>query len=93
MRELLPSLPDYTLEDYLNDRKANHKEYDIKKDAAAIPAVTIRHKDAKQIIEAETAAEPETLGTISFSERKKRKEAVDRALYEFIRKAGGEDEK
>lgn len=94
MKELLPSLPDYTLEEYLNDRKANHKEYDVRKDAAAIPAVTSRHKDAKQILATEEQAQaaPAPAGTISFADRQKRKEEVDRALYEFIRKAGGDNQ-
>lgn len=94
MKDLLPSQPDYTLAEYLNARKANHREYDVKKDPAAIPAITSRHKDAKQILEAGEAAAtmPAPAGTISFADRQKRKEEVDRALYEFMKKAGGDNQ-
>lgn len=93
MKELLPALPDYTLEEYLQSRAVNHKGYDVKKDPAAVPAITSRHKDAKQILAAEetTVSTPAPTGTISFTDRQKRREEVDAALYKFIRDAGGDN--
>ena len=88
LKELIPAPPDYTITDYLNDRKAEYKEYDVKHDLAAVPAITSRHKDKKQILEAEKE-ESVPIGTIPFSDHQKRREKVDQAYYEFIKKAGG----
>lgn len=93
MKDLQPAPPDYTLEEYLHSRAVNHQEYDVKKDPAAVPAITSRHKDVKQILAAEetTVPTPAPTGTISFADRQKRREEVDAALYKFIRDAGGDN--
>lgn len=90
MKKLLPAPPDYTLQEFLNDRKAEYQEYDVKHDPAAVPAITSRHKDKKQILEAGKEESAPT-GTISFADRQKRRDKVDQALYEFIKKAGGDE--
>lgn len=94
MKDLEPSQPDYTIGEFLHSREVNHQEYDVKKDPTAIPAITSRHKDIKQILAAEeaTTPTPAPAGTISFADRQKRKEEVDRALYEFMKKAGGDNQ-
>lgn len=88
--DLLPRKPFYTLIEFLESRKERHQEFDIRKLNPVIQVVPMKHKHLEAI--QKEKEEQEMAGenvTVAYSEKKKKRD-VDKAYYEFIRKAGGD---
>lgn len=100
LKNLLPDKDYYTLADFLNDRRGTYKEFDVKGENPVIQMVPVKYKHLEEIRKEEEekgngqAGENETAqagegNTVPYMKRRNKRD-VDKAFYEFIRKAGGE---
>lgn len=90
VNSLLPDKEFYTLEDFLESRREEHREFSVEGKEAILQVVPVKHKHMEAIQkEAEESETVDTGNKASHMERRKKRD-VDKAYYEFIRKAGGE---
>ena len=91
LKEFIPGKDHYTIQEYLASREESYKEFDANKEDSMIQLIPIKHKHMEEIkreeeIRAQERAETQEMPTIQSIDRKQK---VDDALYQFMRKIGG----
>lgn len=90
LKEFIPGKDHYTIQEYLASREESYKEFDANKEDSMIQLIPIKHKHMEEIkreeVRAQEKAETQEMPTIQSIDRKQK---VDDALYQFMRKIGG----
>lgn len=92
LNEFIPGKDHYTLQEYLASREESYQEFDAEKENSMIQFVPVKHKHINEIRkeEAETRKQKETEEVKGQAIQSiDRKQKVDDALYQFMRKIGG----
>lgn len=92
LKEFMPGKDYYTIQEYLASRKENYQEFDIGSTNSMIQLMPVKHKHMEEIKreEAENRQKKETeTQAIQRIQSIDRKQKVDDALYQFMRKIGG----
>lgn len=91
LKEFIPGKDHYTIQEYLASREESYKEFNANKEDSMIQLIPIKHKHMDEIkreeeIRTQERAETQEMPTIQSIDRKQK---VDDALYQFMRKIGG----